>query len=132
MRKFIVMFLVLVFASVACGTPAEEWQLRGWTVTPHPTSLETLPTETPLPTQTPFIVEITNTPLLTSVPVNLCVNAEVAVYLRPSASDENYPIMPLPNDVTLTDLGGRSENWIFVSYEEKQGWVHGDYVGDCQ
>ncbi len=132
MNKFLIAFLVLVMAMLACGQPAQEWELRGWTVTPPPFSS----TSTPIaPTQTPYIIQITNTPESTPIPtesVGKCVNATESVYLRPSAGNDNYPIMPLPNGAILYDLGGRSGNWIFVRYQDKDGWVNMQYVGVCK
>jgi hypothetical protein len=126
-------FLVLVISTLFCGQPAEEWQLRGWTPTP------------PLvePTQTPFIIVYTSTPVSTYTqlvkevtstpkPEYLCVVADEAVYLRPSASMDNYPISPLPNGARVLRLGGQKEDWIFVEYSEFSGWVHSEYLESCE
>src|SRR5688572_33483202 len=80
--------LVLALGVLACGQPAEEWQLRGWTVTPSLTADAE-------PTQTPVLVEITTTPNATYTPVLVpvtvtpnelqgekCITANEAVYLR--------------------------------------------------
>ncbi len=101
------------------------------------------PTVTPNATQTPVVIQITTspipmTPALVIVEViqtpnfsRLCVSALVAVYLRPSPNDQNYPITVIPNGTELIDLGGRSGQWMFVELGDKQGWVHGDYVQRC-
>lgn len=130
MTRVILAILALVLASLACATGP---------TTPRPSLY---PSATPEITQTPFIVQVTTTPLDTPLPVvveitttpstsRLCVNALVAVHLRPSPSNENYPVMVLPNGAEVTDLGGRSGKWMFVQYADKQGWIYGDYVGDC-
>lgn len=123
--------LPLVMALLACGQPAEEWQSRGWTVTPSPFS----------PTQTPAIVQITTTPASTYTPVvkvvtetplgSLCISALVTVHLRPSAGTGGYPITVLENKTVVEDLGGRDGVWWFVKYGELSGWVHSSYVVAC-
>jgi len=125
----IVAFLVLVVATLACGTPAEEWELRGWTVTP---SLSQPATTTPtlvVATQTPFIIEVTNTNQPADI---LCIVAQEAVNLRPSPNITGYPIVALKNGEKVIDLGGRSGTFMFVQIGDKQGWVHGDYVRACR
>src|SRR4026207_1477918 len=98
----IVAFLLLVVAMLACGSTT-------------PRELVLYPSETPNASQTPILVQITTTPLptqtsivvlVTKTATTLCVVANEAVYLRPSASDNNYPILPLSNGSRLTDLGG--------------------------
>lgn len=100
-------------------------------------------TQTVLPTQTPIVVQITTTALATQTPdvvvvsatpnyTKLCVNAVVAVYLRPSPSVDNYPIRELPNGSELVDLGGRDGKWLFVQFGDKVGWVYSDYLGGCE
>lgn len=64
--------------------------------------------------------------------VRLCVIAQEAVYMRPSPSTENYPIIQLENGVELVDLGGRDGNWMFVQYQDKRGWVNKKYVQECK
>jgi hypothetical protein len=102
------------------------------------------PTPTVLPTQTPFVVEVTTTALPTQTPNvvivsptpdalgELCVTANEAVYLRPSPNVDNYPIQEIPNGSALGDLGGRNGNWAFVELGENRGWVNMDYLGDCR
>ena len=130
--------LVILLVTLACGGVAT------------PRVLNLYPSPTVLATQTPVyiekevqvttvverttIVEVTNTPQSVG---KFCVSAPVAVHLRPSPNDQNYPIMALPNGAELTDLGGRDENWLFVQYVDqegqvKQGWVNGAYVADCE
>jgi len=118
--------LVLVLATIACRSEVR----RELVLYPSPTFIAT---QTPIVVQvttTPvfFVVEITSTPGTLSV---LCVNAFVAVHLRPSPNDQNYPIMVIPNGTQLVDLGGRSDKWLFVELGDKQGWVHRDYVVGC-
>jgi hypothetical protein len=118
---------ILMLGVLACGRTA-------------PRELNLYPTETPDPTQTPYLVEITSTPANTSTPVyivvtpdeKLCVNAVVAVHLRPSPNDQNYPIAVVPNGTVLLDLGGRSGSWYFVSMGTEQGWVHKNYLSVCE
>lgn len=131
MNRTVMAGSLLVMALLACGQPAEEWQSRGWTVTPSPFS----------PTQTPAIVQITTTPASTYTPIvkvvtetplgSLCVSATVAVHLRPSPSDENHPVSTLLNGTVVEDLGGRDGVWWFVEYGELSGWVHSSYVVAC-
>jgi hypothetical protein len=132
--KILWALLVIVFV-VACS--------REGMPTRRPLNL--YPTPTVAATQTPIymevevpvtqvvekkiVVEVTPTPQATG---RLCVSATVAVYLRPSPSDDNYPIMPLPNSSVLTDLGGRDGDWLFVQFSDKTGWVNGSYVGACR
>jgi hypothetical protein len=125
--------LGLVLAQVACGTPAEEWELRGWTVTPAPSNA----TQTPVLVEITKVVQITVTPQPTAKPtmtrqIKLCVTAIETVYLRPSASENNYPVTTLTNGVEVVDRGGRDGEWIFVEVGDKQGWVYAKYVKPCQ
>jgi hypothetical protein len=124
---------VLVLAMMACGSPAPEYVLRGWTVTPSivastQTPIVVIHTSTPLPTLTPVYVEITNTP---EQVLAKCVSASVAVHLRPSPNTSGYPIEALANGIEVKDLGGRSGKWWFVSVGDKQGWVDSGYLGRC-
>jgi hypothetical protein len=123
--------LAIVLAMLACGQPAEEWQLRGWTVTPSLTSTVANTPTLVLATQTPFIGEITSTPQPTAEVLAKCISADVAVHLRPSPSTENYPIEALANGIEVKDLGGRSGKWWFVVVGDKQGWVDSNYLGEC-
>jgi hypothetical protein len=120
--------LAILLAMLACRvSPAE------------PRTLNLYPSETPDATQTavvvritvPVIVQITNTPEPTGEPVVLCVVAQTAVHLRPSPSNDNYPIEALKNGSRLTDLGGRDGAWLFVRVGTTEGWVHGDFVQEC-
>ena len=122
--------VALIVATLACGQPAQEWQLRGWTVTPSITSFPA----TTEPTQTPRVVEITTTPKPTATETQIidkCVVASDSAYLRPSATTNNYPIMPLPKGTRVIDLGGRNNGWLFVHVGESDGWVYGEYLGEC-
>jgi hypothetical protein len=124
--------LVLALGMLACGGTAPERELNLY------------PTEVPNATQTPLVIIWTPTPRDTPTPnvvireitqtpnaERLCVNALVAVNLRPSPNDQNYPIMVIPNGTELTDLGSRNGKWIFVQTGDKQGWVNGDYLKGC-
>lgn len=125
----------LVIATLACGGGGKTTNspFQFWTETPNATQTPIVMfqeiTTTPNATQTPNVVILTQTP---NALVTLCVSANVAVYLRPSPNDDNYPILPLPNGSELSDLGGRSGKWLFVSYKDNQGWVLGDFLGNCQ
>lgn len=120
--------LALAVIALACGGTA-------------PRKLNLYPSPTPNPTQTPYVKEVTTTPENTTTPVvivvtlepssHLCVDASVAVHLRPSPSNENYPITVLVNKTVLEDTGSRKENWAFVRYGELSGWVNTKYVIAC-
>lgn len=123
--------IVLVLAQLACGSSA-----------PRP-PIVLYPSNTPATTQTPVLVHITQqvtvlaqaTVLVqtTPTPRRLCVLAQEAVYLRPSASETGYPITPLPNGTEVYDLGGRSEGFYFVKLSDnRQGWIYEKYIGDCK
>ena len=129
--RIILAVLVLLIVTLACGgQPAPKRELNLY------------PTATSAATQTPIVVEVVETQVIvveiTPTPVppqaveKMCVSAVEAVYLRPSPSDDNYPITSLPNGVELTDLGGRDGSWLFVQYGDAQGWVNGAYLGDCR
>lgn len=130
MKRVLVAVFVAAVVSLACGSE-------------NPRRLELYPSPTVVPTQTQRIVVWTSTPELTYTPVVkiitgtpentvfLCVSADEAVYLRPSANNQNYPVAPLPNGARLTDLGGRDGKWVFVEYDELSGWVHQDYIENC-
>lgn len=130
MKRILLAIVVLAVVTLACATGAG---------TPKPSLY---PSPTAELTQTPFVLQITTTPMDTATPLvvvvsetpsgsRLCVNALVSVHLRPSPSTENYPITVIPNGMQLVDLGGRSEKWLFVQFNDMHGWVHADYVGDC-
>lgn len=123
--QFYFAVLALVLATLACGTY----------VTPTPTQTANTPivTATVVPTLFSTPTEVLAVETVTPKSVgSLCVSANVAVHLRPSPSTENYPIMALPNGAKVTELGGRDGNWYFVSYEDKQGWVNGIYLSECE
>ena len=125
---------VLVMATLSCMTNTPKRQL---VLYPSPTSEAT---------QTPILVEITTTPVPTTyvvitatpeptksvVSIHLCVSAEKSVNLRPSANDDGYPILQLSNGDEVIDLGGRNENWYYVQYRDKQGWINSRYLGQCK
>lgn len=130
MKRVLLAMLILAVAVMACATSPS---------TPRPSLY---PSPTAEITQTPFVLQITTTPNDTPTPLvvvvtetpngsRLCVNALVAVYLRPSPNADNYPITDILNGAQLADLGGRSGNWYFVQYGDKQGWVHGDFLSGC-
>jgi hypothetical protein len=122
---------VLVLGVLACGqtTPRQLSLYVSATAEIAVSPLVVQVTTTPNATQTPNVVVISATPAALGV---FCVNAPVAVHLRPSPNAENYPIMAIPNGTKLLDLGGRSGKWAFVELGDKQGWVNGAYVGDCR
>jgi len=119
-------FFVIALGILACGRQSRK-------------ELTLYPTPTPNATQTPVVVQITTTAVFVVVEVSqtpnaakLCVNALVAVHLRPTPNDNNYPITVIPDGTQLADLGGRSGKWMFVQLGDRQGWVHGNYVGNCK
>jgi hypothetical protein len=120
-----------VLATLACGQQAPEYVLRGWTVTPSLTpTVQASSTYVP-PTQTPYVIQITNTPEPTNEVSTKCVSASVAVHLRPSPSTDNYPVEVLANGAKVTDLGGRDGKWVFVQVGDKQGWINSEYLTQC-
>lgn len=119
---------LLWLSILACGTPAEEWQMRGWTVTPSPEDSTSTPVT---PTQTPFILVVSATPEPTKTEVQLCITAQEAVYLRPSPNASYYPIDPLSKGTRVSLTGARDGDWVFVNVDSKSGWIHSDYVGSC-
>lgn len=128
----ILAILLLVVAHLACGSPAPDYVLRGWTVTP---SVVAQPSQTPFVVKETVVVAHQETVVVvahvTPTPGRLCVVAQEAVYLRPSPSTDNHPIVPLLSREEVLDLGGRSGTWIFAQVRDKQGWVQGKYVGEC-
>ena len=90
-------------------------------------------TESVLPTLQPTSTEVlANTLAPTLESVGKCVvTVDVAVYLRPSPSEENYPITELANGSELEDLGGKDGDWLFVRFADKEGWVYGKYISGC-
>lgn len=128
--KIRLFFLFLAITILACGstTPRRLNLYPSPTVLPTQTERVVVWTSTPLSTYTPIVKEVTSTPK----PEYLCVTAVETVHLRPSPSIQNYPIKVLKNGARLTDLGGRSGNWAFVSNGEEQGWVHQKYLEQCE
>jgi hypothetical protein len=127
--KIVLAVLAILVVTLACGGQGQQTdRFTFWTPTPNasPTPIVVEVIETQV-----ILVEITPTPVPPQEVEKMCVRALVAVYLRPSPSNDNYPIMPLPNGAELADLGGRDGNWRFVQYGDAQGWVHGIYVGKC-
>lgn len=122
--------LAIVLAMLACGGQSDVKPIS-FANTPTPTSTKVLAT------QTPYIVQITITPLPTLTPTRVlakCVQADVTVYLRPSANTSGYPIEVLANGEQIVDLGGRVGKWWFVSHgsnQSNQGWVDSNYLRDC-
>lgn len=117
--------LALVLAMIACGQY----------ITPTPTDVANTPvsTQEALPTLIPTSTKVLAVVQHTEKSVGTCVavSADVAVYLRPSPSEDNYPIMPLPRGAELLLTGGRDGKWLFAEYGDRSGWVYGDYVGAC-
>jgi hypothetical protein len=130
MSRSQIAIIILLLGVLACGqtTPRQLSLYVSATAEIAVTPLMVQITTTPNVTQTPNVVVISATPAALGV---FCVNAPVAVHLRPSPNAENYPIMAIPNGTQVVDLGGRSGDWVFVELGDKQGWVNGDYVGVC-
>ena len=128
MKRELAALTILVLV-LACGRTAPK-QLNLYpspTVEASTTSWIVQITTTPNATQTPFFVVVSPTPNASL----LCVDALVALYLRPSPNEESYPIQAVPNGTHLLDLGGRSGKWIYVQLGDKQGWVSSDYLKHC-
>jgi hypothetical protein len=121
---------ILVLGVLACGqaTPRQLSLYVSATAEIAVSPLVVQITTTADATQTPNVVVVSATPAALGV---FCVNAPVAVHLRPSPNADNYPIMAIPDGTRLFDLGGRSDEWMFVELGDKQGWVHEDFVGEC-
>lgn len=121
---------VLAISMLACGstTPRRLNLYPSPTVLPTQTERIVVWTATPLSTYTPIVKEVTSTPN----PEYLCVTADEAVHLRPSADLTGYPIASLPKGTRLTDLGGRENEFAFVTNGEQQGWVKLDFVKICE
>lgn len=130
MKRIIFASTILAISALACATGS-------------PRKLELYPSPTVLPTQTPFVLEITTTPLptdfviITTTPVPtentvfLCVSANEAVYLRASPGTEFHPITPLSNGTKVIDTKTRSGNWAFVQLGEDAGWINTKYLERC-
>ena len=127
---------VLALAILACGNPAPEYVLRGWTVTPSEIANATQTalvvfveiTNSPEPTQTPALVIITQTP---NALATLCVTAKETVYLRTQPNTAYDAIAVLPNGAEVENTGTVAGFWYFVGYQDKKGWVHSAYLGNC-
>lgn len=132
MKYPILALVMLVTLSLACGGTVSRRQLELYpsaTVEATQTPYIVVHTATPNATYTPLVVVVSATP---NAPIMLCVSANEAVYLRPAPNADNYPIVPLPNDTRLQDLGGRKDGWVFVALGTRQGWVNGKYIKECQ
>lgn len=132
MKKYLLIIPILILVSLACGrsTPRELPSLY--------------PSQTPNATQTPIVIEITNTPENTQTPefiyvvqtstlpsTTRCVIATEAVYLRPTPSTDNYPVAPLPKGSKVILSGSVNGSWVFALFGEKSGWVQSNYLGNC-
>lgn len=126
------LLILLVLAILSCNLAPSESKV-----------LDLYPTPTQAITQTAFIVQITTTPPPTLTPIVvvvsstpeshfLCVTADENVYLRPSPSMENHPIVPLPKGARIADSGSRSGNWAFVKVEGFSGWVNTLWTTPCK
>jgi hypothetical protein len=130
MKKALLALSVLAVSVLACGgAPRKQLVLY-----PSPTveATQTAFVQTVVATK---VVQITTTPVpsITITPVRqLCVSADEAVYLRPSASIDNYPIVQLGNGTEVVDLGGRDGDWLFVQVDDKRGWINGKYLSACK
>ncbi len=128
------LLMLLVLAILSCNLAPRESKV-----------LDLYPTPTSVITQTPVFVQITTTPLPTlptvtplvvvvsSTPESkfLCVTADENVYLRPSPSMVNHPIVPLPRGTRIADSGSRSGNWAFVKVDNYSGWVNTLWTTPC-
>jgi hypothetical protein len=127
-KRILLAMAVLMLVTLACGSTAPRTPI---VLYPSPTVDAT---QTPIYLQVP--VEVTKVVELTTVvevtatarAETLCVQASEAVYLRPSPSDDNYPIVALPNGAQLVDLGGRDGSWYFVQLGDRSGWVNSNYL----
>jgi biopolymer transport protein ExbD len=130
MNRAVMAVVLLVLVSVAC----RRGETERVNLFPSPTPDAT---QTPVYVQVTQVVQITVTPQPTAKPtmtrqIKLCVTAIETVYLRPSASENNYPVTTLTNGVEVVDKGGRDGEWIFVEVGDKQGWVYAEYIKPCQ
>lgn len=131
MKQFILL-VVLPLAILACRTGNPDRKLNLY---PSPTSdaTQTPVIQTVVSTK---VVQITTTPIptvptFTSTPISkLCVSAVEAVHMRPAPSMESN-MTELPNGAEVTDLGGRSREWLYVEWEGKRGWINGKYLKNC-
>lgn len=128
--RALVALVIGALVLTACRTP----ERRVVSLYPSPTSNAT---------QTPLVVLVTTTPVLTQTAIlilvtptvnngYLCVSATEAVYLRPAPSLNGYPITVLKNGTSVLDLGGRSGAWIFVEIGDRRGWVNAKYLEACE
>ena len=136
MKRIMIALLIVVLGILACGNPAPEYVLRGWTVTPTkfvdatntPLVIYVEVTNSPEPTQTPELVIITQT---SNAVVTLCVTASDAVYLRPSPDATYYPLKPLVKGTVVIYKGTHNGEWKFVEVEDGAGWINSEYLGTC-
>ena len=130
MNRVVMAVAFLVLVSVACRRGETE-------------RVNLFPSPTPDATQTPVLVEVTKVVQITVTQqptakptmtrqIKLCVTAQEAVHLRPSPDTEGHPITVLKNGSEVTDLKGRKGEWLYVEVEDKRGWVHEKYVGQCK
>jgi hypothetical protein len=134
--KKILFFLGVAAILLACGisTPRERPVLY-----PSPTQNST---------QTPIVIQITNTPENTSTPVlitivqtttpiptssnRLCVIADQALNLRTQPSmEEGSNGSPLPHGAEVLLTGTKNGEWLFVKYGDRSGWVYSNWLGEC-
>lgn len=131
-RNAFLALALLVLAILSCNLAPSESKV-----------LDLYPTPTSVITQTPVFVLITTTPANTPTPLVvvvsptpeskfLCVTADENVYLRPSPSMVNHPIVPLPRGTRIADSGSRSGSWAFVKVGDYSGWVNTLWTKPCK
>lgn len=129
----LVVALVILVVAQACAGQSTRTPFVFWTSTLPPSNA----TQTPVLVEVTKVVQITVTSQPTAKPtmtrqIKLCVTAQEAVHLRPSPDTIGYPIAELKNGSEVTDLKGRKGEWLYVEVEDKRGWVHEKYVGQCK
>src|SRR5687768_8546147 len=95
--RIYIFFLTLALLVLACRTGSSERKLNLYpspTVEVSQTPVVVQITTTSVYTYTPIVKVVTETPRPTE---KMCVDALVAVHLRPSPNESGYPIMALAN-----------------------------------
>ncbi len=94
-----------------------------------------IPTPTPLPTPTPIPATPTPAPVIEQTPSGINVEVKAGVYtantdvnIREDASPDAALIQGVFAGTELTSTGVCDNGWIRVDYNEKTGYVSGDYV----
>ena len=94
-----------------------------------------IPTPTPLPTPTPIPATPTPAPVIEQTPSGINVEVKAGVYtantdvnIREDASPDGALIQGVFAGTELIGTGVCENGWIRVEYNEKTGYVSGDYV----